>query len=168
MPKLAQTLAFGATPLGNWYNEATLLLLRLHVGYTVCVGAGISKLFPTDDSGEPLPVPPPWFVDQVRDRLGFPAPEFFAWLAIIAEVLGGALLALGLFTRASAILVAGHFAVASYLFHKNVPIADMSIAQLYFFVALAYGTLGSGRTGLDAIARRILVPRRRGSMIGDA
>lgn len=142
--------------------EAALLLLRLHIGVSVCLGAGWSKLFPSPgEDGSPTPTPPPWFVEQVAN-MGFPQPEVWAMAAIVAEVIGGALLALGLLTRGAGLLIAVHFAVAAFMFHKVLPIRDINIAQLYLWASLLFVGLGAGPISLDRVIQWI-IGRGRGA-----
>lgn len=51
--------------------------------------------------------------------LGFPAPELQARLAMISEILGGSLIALGLGTRVGLVLCAHTMLVASIFGHKG-------------------------------------------------
>ena len=153
---------FGPMSNSPWLTDILALPLRLHIGISVCVGAGWSKMFARDEqTGELMKFPVKWFVTQV-DGMGFPFPEFFAAMAIIAEVIGGALLALGLLTRSAALIVAIHFAVAAFLFHKVTPIRDINIAQLYTFAALAFVAIGGGRLSLDQVVRTLWKPASQG------
>ena len=157
----------GPGPDSPWAVDVAALPLRLHVGISTCVGAGVSKMFPSPKAdGTPESFPPSWFVEQVQG-MGLPAPEFFATMAIIAEVIGGALLAVGLLTRPAALLVAVHFAVATWMFHGPryaegggglYPILTISITQLYTWAAVAFIAFGGGRLSLDAVARHIWKP----------
>lgn len=77
------------------------------------------------------------------------------WIGGILELVGGALLLVGLFTRPVAFLLAGEMAVAYFQFHfpqgfwpnMNGGVA----AALYCFVWLYYSAAGAGPWSLDAM-----------------
>ena len=77
-----------------------------------------------------------------------------AWIGGVLEVLGGALLVLGLFTRPVAFVLAGEMAVAYFQFHAPNgvwPIANGGMpAALYCFVWLYFSAAGGGAWSLDA------------------
>jgi len=52
-------------------------------------------------------------------KMNFPAPEALAWYIAILELVGGAMLAIGLFTRLIAIQIIGFMAVAAFVVHSN-------------------------------------------------
>lgn len=88
------------------------------------------------------------FIGSVGD-LGFPAPLLFAWLASLSELLGGFLLALGLFTRPSAFMIAVTMGVAGFMQHQNDPFATKEKALLYFVIAVAFLFIGAGKYSID-------------------
>ncbi len=92
------------------------------------------------------------FADGVA-ALGFPHPIFFAWCAALAELVGGLLVALGLFTRPAAAFAACTMGVALYR-HRVDPFARMELALLYLSVLLAILLTGPGPLSLDAKVRR--------------
>jgi putative oxidoreductase len=61
---------------------------------------------------------PAGFADFLRG-LGAPAPEAAAWLSTLGELLGGGLLAIGLFTRPAGLVVAINMATAIALAHAG-------------------------------------------------
>ncbi|MDX1383845.1 MAG: DoxX family protein, partial [Thermoanaerobaculia bacterium] len=109
---------------------------------------------------------------QIVGDLGFPAPALFAWLATLAELAGGLLIAFGIWTRVAAVFGAVTMFVASFLEHKLhlhvlsfvglAPVPDetlerwgdpeMSFLYLLIFVALAI--LGGGRYSLQRLFRK--------------
>ncbi|MCS7082315.1 MAG: DoxX family protein [Bacteroidetes bacterium] len=89
------------------------------------------------------------FVDSV-ERMGFPVPEFFAAAAALSELIGGALLALGLATRPAAAFILITMTVAAFWRHAGDPFAERELALLYLFVALGFLLYGGGRYSLDA------------------
>ena len=70
---------------------------------------GISKLPPSDR-----------FVEVVGE-LGFPLAVVFAWLAGLAEAVGGILVALGIATRLMAFFLVQTMMVATFLQHGSDP-----------------------------------------------
>ena len=107
------------------------------------------------------------FMEHGTQKLfGFPpseraAPELlsFMWFGGLLEFAGGLLLALGLFTRPVAFVVAGEMAVAYWMFHAPeafYPVLNGGDAAiLYCFVFLYLVFAGPGPWSLDAmIARR--------------
>jgi putative oxidoreductase len=94
--------------------------------------------------------------------LGFPATEIFAepppaftliWFAGVLELAGGALLALGLFTRPVAFVLSGEMAFAYFMGHAPqafYPIQNGGDAPiLYCFVFLYFAAAGGGAWSLD-------------------
>ena len=81
------------------------------------------------------------------------------WIGAVLEVVGGALLILGLFTRPVAFVLAGEMAVAYFQFHAPQsfwPIVNQGQpAVLYCFIWLFFSAAGAGPWSLDAlIAKR--------------
>jgi len=93
------------------------------------------------------------FVDSVRG-LGFPMPEVFAWGASIAELAGGLALALGIYTRFSALAVAGTMFVAAFMAHGGDPFAKKEMALLYLAVSLGLVFTGGGKLTADSFWRK--------------
>lgn len=94
--------------------------------------------------------------------LGFPASEMFAqppemgtliWFAGVLELVGGALLALGLFTRPVAFVLSGEMAFAYFIGHApqaSFPVQNGGDAAiLYCFVFLYFAAAGGGPWALD-------------------
>ncbi|MEH6949787.1 DoxX family protein [Nitrobacter sp. NHB1] len=98
--------------------------------------------------------------------LGFPALPMFADLQIgsmvgiagIIELVGGALLVVGLFTRAAAFIASGMTAVAYFMVHAPqnfMPILNHGeLAALYCFVFFYLVFAGGGPISLDAMLRK--------------
>jgi putative oxidoreductase len=80
------------------------------------------------------------------------------WIGGVLEVVGGALLLLGLFTRPVAFVLAGEMAVAYFQFHAPKgfwPVANGGInAVLFCFVWLYFAAAGAGPWSLDALLGR--------------
>lgn len=122
-----------------------LLALRLHLGLTMAINAGLGKVaeFPAA----------PWFVEQVAG-MGFPAAAAFAFLAAWGEVLGGLLLAAGLFTRFAAGQLCIQMGVAAFIYHGVFPVVDLHITHVLFWTFGCLTLLGGGRYSLDSILHR--------------
>ena len=102
----------------------------------------------------------------VQKLLGFPAPPSFGmpsafteiWFAGVFELVGGALLLLGLFTRPVAFLLSGEMAIAYWQVHgANSPFPVVNggdSAILYCFVFLYLAVAGGGAWSVDAAMRR--------------
>ncbi len=102
--------------------------------------------------------------------LGFPpmppgrsAPEFLTliWFAGAIELIGGVLLAIGLFSRATAFILSGELAFAYWIGHAPrgfFPILNAGeLAALYCFVFLYLAAAGPGPWSVD----RLLSGRER-------
>lgn len=96
--------------------------------------------------------------------LSWPPTEMFAqppevgsliWVAGVLELVGGALLALGLFTRPVAFVLSGQMAVAYFIGHASQafwPVQNGGDAAiLYCFVFLYIAAAGGGPWSLDRV-----------------
>jgi putative oxidoreductase len=92
-----------------------------------------------------------------------PAVGSQTWIGGLIELVGGILIALGLFTRLAAFLASGTMAVAYVQFHwklqltgfKWLPIVNKGeLAALYCFVFLFIAAHGAGPLSLDRRLRR--------------
>ncbi len=128
----------GLSPLAN----VGLTLLRIFAGAALALSHGIGKMPPSDG-----------FVEATA-KLGFPLPGVFAWAAALSEFLGGAFLALGLFTRVSSFFIAFTMLVALLGVHRADPFQKQELAFLYFFIALAFMLKGSGDWSVDSFLRK--------------
>ena len=94
-----------------------------------------------------------------------PMPATFSllWFAGLIELVGGAMIALGLFTRTAAFLCAGEMAVAYFMAHAPrglFPANNMGDAAiLYCFVFLYISAAGPGPWSVDAVRSRGRVPK---------
>lgn len=107
------------------------------------------------------------FIEHGTQKMfGFPVPfpmgEFQLFsiigLAAVLEVFGGALVAVGLFTRPIAFILSGQMAVAYFMAHATksfFPIVNGGDGAILFcFVFLYLAFAGGGAWSLDAILRR--------------
>ena len=103
---------------------------------------GLAKLvhFPVPQPGAPTPLPPILLAA--------------AWI----EIVGGALIAMGLFTRLVAFICAGEMAIGYFMFHFPQgfwPIVNMGEAAiLYCFVFLYLAAAGPGAWSVDGLRTR--------------
>jgi putative oxidoreductase len=88
-----------------------------------------------------------WGFPKFVGSIGFPLPTFFAVSAAFAEFLGCLLLALGLFTRYAAGLVAITMSVAVF-YHLRTDLG-FELAGLYLVSSLFFVFAGPGRYSLD-------------------
>lgn len=106
-----------------------------------------------------------FFEHGTAKLFGFPAsshsPEVMSlpWIAGVLEVVGGALLVVGLFTRPVAFILSGQMAVAYWMFHhtpeKIYPLlngGDGAILFCFIFLYLVFA--GGGPWSLDTLLRR--------------
>ena len=135
-------ILFGGTGGGSKLADVGLALLRVMAGVAMAVNHGAGK------------IQNPGRVIGNADDMGFPAPFFFGWMAIIAEFFGGILLALGLATRPAAFLVGCTMFTAAFVHHADDNFKTREPALLFLFIALLYVLTGAGRYGVDALLRR--------------
>ncbi|MBX9784192.1 MAG: DoxX family protein [Chitinophagaceae bacterium] len=134
---------FGSAFTGNKAFNIAWLLFRFYIGFTIAIGAGWPKMNELAAPG--------WFVKQVSELgFNFPSPGFWAAAASWGEFVGGLCIAIGFFTRFSAIQLAFQFFVVSFIWYKEpAPMVGMYYQQLLFwgFVLIAVG--GSGKYSID-------------------
>src|SRR5262245_14257224 len=117
------------------YENQTYALLRIVAGF-LFLWHGVQKLFgfPPDE------------------RLAG-APAFIIWIAGPIELIGGALIMIGLFTRWAAFLASGLMACAYWMGHgwrAVLPVVNQGeLAALYCFVFLFIAARGSGIWSVD-------------------
>ena len=82
----------------------------------------------------------------------------FLWIAGVIELVTGALVTLGLFTRLAAFIAAGEMAVAYWMVHAKMgfyPAVNMGEAAILFcFVFLYLAAAGPGAWSIDGARRR--------------
>lgn len=133
------------SPAPSPWPERSLALLRI-VAAVIFLSAGTMKVF----GFPPSPVEMPPFDPFTQVGLGG-----------LLEVLGGLLVALGLFTRPVAFVLSGEMAVAYWQFHapqSAFPTVNNGIpAVLYCFLFLYLCFAGAGAWSVDGV-----LARRRG------
>jgi putative oxidoreductase len=122
------------------YSPIVLSILRV-VTALLFIEHGTTKLFDFPSSGHAGPA--------VMSLMGF---------AGFLELIGGSLLALGLFTRAVAFVLSGEMAVAYFMAHfphSFVPTLNGGeSAVLFCFVFLYLSVAGAGTLSLDALRKK--------------
>lgn len=127
-------------PLLQLWAPRVLSILRIVFGL-LFLEHGTQKLFG-------FPAPP---------SFGLPAPFTLLWFAAVLELVGGALVVLGLGTRPVAFLLSGQMAVAYWMAHAPrgfFPVLNGGEgAILYCFVFLYLAVAGGGAWAVDARRR---------------
>lgn len=139
MSRLRSAL-FGSHPLAT---DLGLLALRVGLGLSMAVTHGLGMVPPSEG-----------FVGNVAD-LGFFQADLFAWLAGLAQLVGGTLIAVGLLSRPAAAVLAVTMGVAFFLAHAGDPFGLRELSFVYGVVALGFVLTGPGRFSLD----HLLTPR---------
>ena len=121
-----------------------LFALRVFSGLIMAFGHGIRKIPPSEG-----------FINGAAD-MGFPLPGFFAWMAGLSEFVGGILIALGLFTRPSALFLGATMFVAGFIRHGEDPFGKMELALIYLCISLALLLTGPGKYSIDKLIDRWL------------
>ncbi len=85
------------------------------------------------------------------EQFGLPLPHLMAPLSVAVQFGCGALLILGLATRAAGLLIAANFAVAVYMVHWSEPFRGWWPALVLVFLGLHFAATGSGKFGADRL-----------------
>jgi putative oxidoreductase len=97
--------------------------------------------------------------------LGFPAPVLLAWIVTLLELVGGLMVAVGLFSRVAAALIALEMLITGvyvklikagvgFIAPGDQPGAGAEVDFLYLVSFLVVAVLGPGRYSLDAAMGR--------------
>ena len=131
-------------------RDAALLLLRLVTG-VIFIAHGWKKVFIDGMSGVTGTI-------ATFDRLHIPQPKISAWAAASFEMLGGAMLIVGLLTTAVAGLFAIYSALVLYFVHwsNGFFVADggMEFVMLLVVSLMMIVVFGAGRASLDRALSR--------------
>jgi putative oxidoreductase len=126
-------------------------ILRVMVGF-IFLAHGSQKLFGQGFDG----------VASMMEGLGVPAPALAAVALVLTEVVGGAALILGLFTRLSAVPLAFSMLVATVLVHLPNGFFSSSggieFTLLLTVACVALALTGPGKASLDRVLARRGVP----------
>jgi putative oxidoreductase len=129
--------------MGSKLSDLALTALRIVTGFLFfCHGA--QKLLG-------------WFVEPGSQRMALAFPQL-PWFAGVLELVGGALIVLGLLTRPVAFLLSGEMAVAYFMAHAPhgpIPLLNHGeLAALYSFVFLFLAAHGGGPLSIDGSMRK--------------
>lgn len=120
-------------------SDLGLLLFRLFVGLTMAIAHGYGKLPPSEQ------------LIQGVAGMGFPMPVVFAWAAALAEFLGGIAIAIGLFTRFSALSLGFTMAMAAFIVHAQDAFQVKELAFFYLASCVLLIFTGAGKYSVDKI-----------------
>lgn len=138
---MIKEILFGGSGTSTRLGDIGLLLARIFIGLSMAIAHGLPKL--QDPSG----------IIKGTTAMGFPLPIAFAWAAILAEFLGGIMLALGLLTRPSAFLIASTMGVAAFVAHASDPFKSKELAMAYLFAGILFICTGGGRFSIDKLIK---------------
>lgn len=128
----------------NLARQITLFLLRVVSGLLFMQAGGMKIL--------------DWFGGVPAEFGGHPLFPSEAWIGGMMELVGGAAILLGLFTRPVAFLLSGEMAVAYFQFHQPNgfwPIQNHGEpAVLFCFIFLLFAAHGAGNWSVDAARRK--------------
>ncbi|MFN2423519.1 MAG: DoxX family protein [Cryomorphaceae bacterium] len=122
--------------------EFTYVLLRIGLGLGMLTH-GYPKLMKLLEGGE----------IKFADPIGIGATASLA-LAVFAEALCSALIALGMLTRAATVPLIITMAVAAFVVHGSDPFGKKEMALLYLLGYLVIFAKGSGKLSLDRLIGR--------------
>ena len=125
-------------------RRVTLFLLRVVAGLLFLQAGGMKIL--------------DWFGGVPAEYGGHPAFLSQTWIGGMLELVGGAAIMLGLFTRPVAFILSGEMAVAYFQFHQPSgfwPIQNHGEpAVLLCFIFLFFAAHGAGEWSVDALLQR--------------
>lgn len=143
---------FGYGKVRASFTDIGLLIGRLAIGGVVFMH-GWQKFTQMGYSG----------VVEMFSGIGAPIPQLTAALVILLEVVGAAALAVGIFTRVVAVLIALNMVGALLLLHlpNGFFVADggYELVALIAGTSLIYAFAGPGRISIDAIFLRVMSKR---------
>lgn len=90
-------------------------------------------------------------------QMGFPAPEFFAWVAALSEFLGGIFVAIGFLTRPSAFFVFSTMTVAVFITHSADPLDVKELALAYWAASSTLVLTGPGKFSFDRRIEKAII-----------
>lgn len=139
---MIKRLMFHSESYNSLALNAGLLYFRVAMGLTMAFAHGLSK------------IPPKQGFIGFLAKLGFPAPELFAWSAGLAELVGGLFLAIGLAARLSSISLTITMGVAAFMAHGSDPWKVQEKAIIYMFAYIFFVITGPGKFSVDAMINK--------------
>ncbi|MEZ5337489.1 MAG: DoxX family protein [bacterium] len=137
--KALKQFIFGGAVSMPFGGEFGLFLARLFVGFSMAFAHGLGK------------IQDPSKVIEGAGKMGFPMPEFFGWAAAFSEFGFALLLAVGLATRPSALMLIATMSTAAFIAHGADPYGKKELALLYLAFSVVYLFFGGGRWSLDSL-----------------
>jgi len=126
-------------------SDYLLLIIRIWLGYRMITASYSSVTGMLTSEKQRL-----FFEKWFGDELGFPAPLIMAFLAKGAELLGGALLLPGIFSKPAAGLIFFTMLVATFTANLGENwVIDGGFTVSYCLFALVIIILGAGKYSLD-------------------
>ncbi len=122
-------------------KELGLLILRLAIGLGL-FKHGYGKVFEGGVDG----------IENMVTNWGWPLPGIFAWAAALSELVGGALIALGIYTRYAVVVAAATMIVGLIQVHWGADlIKGGELALLYLAGLATIMCLGPGKVSVDGV-----------------
>jgi putative oxidoreductase len=119
-----------------------LLFFRVGFGLMMAFGHGLGKLSNFSQ-----------YATQFPALFGM-SPKFALGVAVFTEFFCALFVILGLFTRASAALIAVTMAVAAFVVHAADPFSSKELALVYLIAFGAIALIGPGEISVEAKRRR--------------
>ncbi|MEM7798322.1 MAG: DoxX family protein [Chloroflexota bacterium] len=123
-------------------SDLVFAVIRFVMGLFLSINFGLLYKMPVQE----------WFVADLTEHMPYLLfPLFFAWAASLSEVVGGLLLALGLFTRpASFFIICTMIGAATFKLTVTGSYWEAMPSMVFLMIGIYHLMLGSGRYGLDA------------------
>lgn len=139
---MIRRILFGGGARNQFGTDIGLLFLRVIAGLSMMTI--FEKLLPRDGIWGPQD----WFVSDVAE-MGFPAPLFFAWCAVLAEFVGGFLVLVGLLTRPATVFLGFTMFVAAFI-HHDMDLFNKGLkATIFLGLYVSLFCSGAGRYSAD-------------------
>ena len=151
--KALNNFLFGGAGATTRMGDFGLFILRAGFGLAMAIGHGMGKVYHDGSVGMSEQ-----FLGGVR-AMSLPAPTAMAWIAALTELIGGILLALGLFTRPVALALVVNMTVAAFVAMKDAPLfstngMNKEFPLLFLVVFLTFVFTGAGRFSFDKFLRK--------------
>jgi len=140
--KAIKSFFFGGAGGGDRIADIGLLVMRLIMGLSLCLSHGLGK------------VQHPENVVNMLQHAHVPYPHIMVWPAALTEFIGGLLIAIGLFTRPTAVAVIILMCVAFFHMHAGMPYGKRELAAVYFAMAALLLLAGGGRFSVDRLIHK--------------
>jgi len=117
--------------------RVAVVLLRVWTGLQLFFAHGLPRASDMED-----------FLES-EELASFPNPELFGWAAVVSLLVGGACLALGLFTRTVATVLALTMLLAAFVSLGPQPWSGKELALTYAMILLFFVAWGAGDASVD-------------------